>query len=892
MIKKTFMAQVPDTDAVAQAAQAAQDAITDDFAEVFLDSAVGLAPAPGKTTASGSAAGVINSGSIRNAGAGRGYVNPSYRETPNIYQHKKDSDAAAVSRESAAELRAAFVPNILDNYDAVTYHWKLFITDPESSANGEILNPANQTIIAETGVTDLTIDKVEIGGVVTPSVESGTGVSTTIKFEIVEPSGAGLLDKIFYEAISLGIGNWAVMPMYIQLEFRARDLTTSNSLSSSVKTEINTLKWVWPIKITDTKAHITHVGTRYEFSSIPYSELTQSNINFVLQHNVKLENISTFSDAIKELEDKLNIDQLVKLTNNYSIPDLYEFHIDPELFNHTLATGNNQDSTRANSMDNLTLKDATFNSGTSIDKVIDNLLAHTQQYQKEFLGAKAPGAEGSPATETPAMKKFWRVITDARPLRFDPRRQDDAKIFTVYIVKYDIGTADSNVFQQSNSKNYQEVERRRLMTYVKNKILKKKYNYIFTGLNDQIHNLDLKLNNAYAVAMSRMSGIYSNLAMSDDGVVTHDNAKKESEITAKISSAIALQNSSRYNDSAKAKSAIEDARRAIEASTIDADTKKKWQEILEQARPGSRLEFQKKIIANGGISTDGTLNRYAPQSLASVVADTDYKFVSDVDLLDPKAKTRYNEFLASTKGKLRPIARVETSQDKQIGIGVESASNSGIQKLSSMYSVALQGFDTGFINVRMQIKGDPFWLFPAPIANDSDRPIYLSLLEPSAAIKWIKSAHTEKDSTVNYFSTDNFIVIRFRTPRLYAEDDAALNISNDTYDEVNLLSGVYRVTTVVSKFENGRFVQDLNCVIDPEIDLRNFVKEIEDVIRTPDVPATVDDIVNPLPETAVRQARISSLLKETGIAEMPSTTNIGTLLPGNSLPGINIKRFS
>lgn len=884
-IKKDFM------NTAAEKAAPLQE-VKDDFADLFLDSATGFVPPSIRTEGAGLSSTTIKTNNLKNAGAGRGYINPTYKEPPNIFQHKKDSDAATASKFAASELNAAFVPNILDNYDTITYHWKLFIVDPESSANGEILNPLNQTIIAETGVTDLTIDKVEIGGVVTPSAESGTGVATSIRFEIVEPSGAGLLDKIFYEAISLGIGNWAVMPMYIQLEFRARDDSTSNSLSSSMKDEITALKWVWPIKITDTKAHVTHVGTRYEFSAIPYSELAQSNINFVLQHNVKLENLSTFADAIRDLEDKLNIDQLVKLTNNYSVPDLYEFHIDPELFNFKISTGNNQDSTRANSMDSLMLKDATFNSGTSIDKVIDNLLSHTEQYQKEFLGAKVPGAEGSPATEIPAMKKFWRVITDARPLRFDPRRQDDAKVFTVYIVRYDIGTADANVFQQSNSKNYAEVERKRLMTYVKNKILKKKYNYIFTGLNDQIYNLDLRLNNAFAMAMSRMSGIYTNLAMADDGIVAQDNAAKENEITAKISSAIALRNSSRYADSAKAKSALDDARKALESSSIDPATKKKMQDILEQTRPGSRLDLQRKIIANGGINNDGTLTRFSPQSLAARES-TDLRFVSDVDLMDTNTKARYKEFLDLTKGKLRPIARVETMQDKQIGIGLESASNSGIQKLSSMYSVALQGFDTGFIKVKMQIKGDPFWLFPGPIAGDNSRPVYISLSDPADAIKWIKQSHTEKENTVNFFSTDNFIVIRFRTPRMYHEDDATKYPASDMYDEVNLLSGVYRVITLVSKFENGKFVQELDCVIDPEIDLRNFVKEIEDVVRTPDVPATVEDIVNPLPDTSIRSSRlaISSLVDE-GISTAQSNSNIGTLLPENSIPGINVRRFS
>ena len=825
----------------------------DDFADLFLDSATGFVPERKLGPGASSAAAELKKSAYKSSGVGTGRIHQTYKEPPNIFKHKAESDAAAEAMNTSGDLRAAFVPNILDNYDAITYHWKLFITDPESSTNSRIMNPRNQTIIAETGITDLTIDKVEIGGVVTPSTESGTGVATSIKFEIVEPGGAALLDKIFYEAISLGIGNWAVMPLYIQLEFRARDYNTSNSLTTEMQDEITSLKWVWAIKLSDIKAHVTHVGTRYEFSAIPYSELAQSNVNFVLQHNVKLENLATFSDAIRELEEKINIDQMVKLTNNYSIPDLYEFHIDPELFNHKISTGNNQDSTRANNMDNLTLKDATFNSGTSIDKVIDNLLSQTEQYQKDLTGAKTPGAEGSPATEIPAMKKFWRVITDARPMRFDPRRQDDAKIFSIYIVRYDLGTAEANVFQQSNSKNYQEVERKRLMTYVNKRILRKKYNYIFTGLNDQIINLDLRLNNAFTLAMARMSGIYTNLGMADKGVVTHNNAEEEQAITAKLTQYLATLNSSKYT-SANAKASYDEMQAVIEKSTLDPATKANVQRMLELRRSGSRLETQKKIIASDGVTGPS----YTSQSLAAALADTDYRFVSDVDLMDPSTQSRYSDYLESTKGRLRPVARVETAQDKQIGIGLESASNSGIQKLSSMYTAALQGFDNGFIKIQMQIKGDPFWLFPAPVRGDEDRPIYLSLMPPAEAISWIKESHIQKDNTVNFFSTDNFIVIRFRTPRIYSEDDVTKYPDKEAYDEVQLVSGVYRVIRVVSKFENGKFTQDLDCVLDNEIDLRNFVKEIEQTMSVPDIPATVSDLTTPMPDTNTRRARIVS----------------------------------
>jgi len=133
-------------------------------------------------------------------------------------QFTHDSENTVVSSKPSdnIKLNKAFLPNILDNYDAVTYHWKLFITTPAASSSGNIFDLGSQTIIAESGVTDLTIDNVEIRSLVTPSVECGTGTSTNVKFQVKEPGGASMIDRIFYQSLALGIGNWNVMPFYLQ----------------------------------------------------------------------------------------------------------------------------------------------------------------------------------------------------------------------------------------------------------------------------------------------------------------------------------------------------------------------------------------------------------------------------------------------------------------------------------------------------------------------------------------------------------------------------------------------------------------------------------------------------------------------------------------------------
>jgi hypothetical protein len=802
----------------------------------------------------------VNTSSVSTAGAGRGSVNPPFVKPDNTYAHETNNTVVNGSQSDNFDkinLNLQFQPNVLDSFDAVTYHFKLFITDPDTSSTGAVF------IIAESGVTDLTIDKVEIRSVTTPSIEGGTGVSTNIKFEIIEPSGAGLIDKMFYQSVALGIGNWAVMPVYLQLQFRGRDPLTSGP-DDGAPGSLASLKWLWSLKISRIKANVTHVGTRYEFEAIVYNDFAQSNAIFTLQHNVVLNNIETFSDAMKELQNKLNADQLLKLIDNYSIPDSFKIIVDPKISEYKITPGNkNTNSRRNDNFGEFDNKDATFQVGTAVDKIIDTLLAQTDEYQKSMLGAPTPGAEGLPMNEEQSqMKKFWRIITETRPLKFDARRQDIAKEFTIFVVEYDIGVLDSNVFQTSAPPITAAAQRKRLMTYVQKAILKKKYNYIFTGVNDQIINFDITINNAFANAQARFGGIYLNPFMADKGVVTHEHAKEEAQVTAALSRAISFQNNSKTANTAGAKAAMEDAKTAISSSNLTEETKSRYRTLLEQSKPESRLNYLSTVQQSGGINNNGDLNTARTNAtvlskpVTERVTEKQFNFISDVNIKAANSKSAYTAYMENSKGKLRPVARIETLQDRQIGMGIESNSNSGIQKLSTMFSVALHsGLDSSLQKIKMTIKGDPFWVFPQPFKSDNER-LFNSLKSPGEAIDWIKNAHFRYVDSANIYGTDNFILIRFRTPQVF--EGANLENNADENSDVETLSGIYKVNFITNRFEAGKFTQELDCMIDPEISILNIADQIEADAQKKDKATSPDSLTQKvtIPETATKKDRI------------------------------------
>lgn len=824
-----------------------------------------------------------------------GLPTPSQQIIDNNYSHEGRNYIVSGKTNQETDigtfkLNEAFQPNILDSYDNATYHWKFFITTPDASSTGNIFNVDDQIIIAESGVTELTIDNVVIESQTTPAIDSGTGLSTSVRFSITEPAGAGLIDQIFYQSLALGIGNWNVMPFYLQLQFRSRNPESSDVEQTAAGT-LGNLRWLWALKLSEMKANVTTVGTRYDISAIVYNELVQSNAYFTLQNTVVLENLEKMKDAMSKLQTKLNENQIYRLIDNASIPDTYKIVIDPNLAAYTITPpDHNTDSQRNDSTVKFNGKNATFPAGTAVDKIIDSLLSQTREAQESILNSNVAGGEGRTMNgEISQMKKLWRIITESRPLKYDPRQNNYAREFTIFIVQYDIGVLDYETAQDSAGDKTIEAERKRLETYVKKSILKKKYNYIFTGLNDQIINFDIKINNAFASATARMGGIYYNAAMADKGVVTHEHSAEEASVTEKITSAIRYQHSTESNSTAS-KKAVEEAQIAIDSAKLPAGYRERYTKILQNAKPESWTNFASSIQAAGGIDQDGALarERLRAKKIATPVqdktSDQNYNFITNVNPGSQASKDAYNDYVKGIKGKLRPVARIDSMQQRQIGAGVESSSNSGIQKLSSIFSVAMHSTqDVSFAKVMLNIKGDPFWLFPQPTIDGSSR-LYNSLKPEAEALDWIKRAHFQMKDAVNIMGTDNFIIIRFRTPRVF-DIDSTLPDDTTALADVETFSGVFKVVNVTSKFENGRFHQELSCLMDYNINILNFMEEIEINAAKTDTAVSPETLVakTNLPQDYSIKQRIMGKIDIPGVQSKFSLAGLSTKLSTNSI---------
>ena len=132
-----------------------------------------------------------------------------------------------------------------------------------------------------------------------------------------------------------------------------------------------------------------------------------------------------------------------------------------------------------------------FQPGISIEKIIYNVLSLTKYFQKEIKGTEDPDDPGigSGGNEEAIYQKLWRVIADADVVEYDSVRDDYGRSLKYMIIPYDMTTVLTPASISNTASDQEKVD-----SYRSKGLIKKVYNYIYTGLNDQVFDFELNFN--------------------------------------------------------------------------------------------------------------------------------------------------------------------------------------------------------------------------------------------------------------------------------------------------------------------------------------------------------------------------------------------------------------
>lgn len=401
----------------------------------------------------------------------------------------------------------SFQPNPLDAYNQYTYYFKLYILGAGNSP----------VVLAETGGsgTDTNIpyaiDDVEIDSVVSPSQATFTGLATSFKFTVKEPRGASFLDHVAKQASLANVNNFTKMVFYLELSFKARD---ENGLPTKANTD-REQRFVYPMTITNCETKVTSSGSVYEFSAVRIDDLGYSDQHGVVHQSVSVA-AETFGEFLQKFQSSLFEKEVNRLGKHVSVPDVYEFNIvktkdDPDLSKYRIrAVDKNQEQPQKNanytSKDNDKKTEIHLGAKQDILRCIDFVLASTLELKEKFSKLSGGEYDKNRARFEDFIKQFYRVCCEVEYTVFDPLRNDWAKKFTYTIIPYEFSSVIVNPKELTSDVKTNET---RIKSLNEKQTLVKRYDYIYTGRNDQILDFDLNLNFAWFMPVPPNDGMYT-----------------------------------------------------------------------------------------------------------------------------------------------------------------------------------------------------------------------------------------------------------------------------------------------------------------------------------------------------------------------------------------------
>lgn len=333
---------------------------------------------------------------------------------------------------------------------------------------------------------------------------------TNINMEIVEPAGVTLLERIRGAAVNNGYLDHLDAPYLLTIDFKGFD--ESGQLVSDKQS--NTMRRKIPVKLVNMQLDLNQSGTVYQVTAIPYNEFAFVNTyNYPRTAGALYPKGKKIKDVFVTLESLLNKQtQDEKDQGLIELADTYRIVIDPDLkpTQETVIETLGQTGMLAQKFEGPPgtppQEYMRIGPGFAITKVLEEIMkGHPDFSEKEFKKFKkkcetrlglAQFKGGATGVAKAVQSKeyyfdYFKIRSSIIPQEgeFDKIRATNRKKITYYVEPYKIHAYSLALTGVSTGDNFRD-------------FVFKTYNYIFTGENVDI--LDLNINYKVAYFQSRL----------------------------------------------------------------------------------------------------------------------------------------------------------------------------------------------------------------------------------------------------------------------------------------------------------------------------------------------------------------------------------------------------
>ena len=664
---------------------------------------------------------------------------------------------------SDANLNDFVVPyeNVLLQYDNYTYHFTLFAL---SSSEYQLFwdNPdteVDRNVIAESGVTGrFSIDSVQI----TSAAPASPGMTTNFSFNtcimtISENNGMSLFNDLVVLANDLGYNKFMDLPLIMEMDFIG-----FNQISGK-PSPIPGLKRQWMVRINNIKSRATESGgtMTYEIQMTRARAGLVDNKDWMLKEAYTCTS-ATFGDFVYQIQDKLNrmaqkqYGYLQHRYSEFSNGLYYEIHVPDELAGMAINYDMKQSKEVGNTVNGSDgAKDFSWGADVPISRAFDDVLDCCIPLQ----------------TSTNRHRQFVNIIPVQKFVGYDPIRSDLAYKNHYYIIKYNIGDVVSEDDLKNDKFNFEyffeNAEKYAEPGNDEPKLNIKRYDYQFTGLNQEILNLELKFDQGFNIAVTR-----------------NPDTQRDIENRTGTHAAEYIQ----FGDE-------------VYNTSNNANVQAMWsksQDLKEEQSNGRVLtQEEEQFIRDTDEVTRMKVGQEDEQENVSAgYSSTGPRYIEDY-------RNQYDMTYAGTEGiggKNGTVDSLPTQPEN-----IKTATSGSVNDNSSSYEMNRRLMRDNYYNrtflskLDMKVIGDPFWLGWSDIS-------YMNYLKKAVA-----GEDMEIDTTdihfANWINSESYLLLNIKPVVAISDRTGIMD-----YDTPTIFSQtIYRVNKVVSEFgPNGSFTQQLS----------------------------------------------------------------------------------
>jgi hypothetical protein len=377
---------------------------------------------------------------------------------------------------------------------------------PENTSDMErnINTPGrSRLIIDNAGKADYNINNLEQQYVVGHNRVRNT-FANRFTMSVAEANGVTLLDTIRRSAAAMGIVDHKQAVYILVIEFNGRKQDGLAHKHPQV--------FYYPVKIVDFQFKVDEGGTNYNITAIENSTSAYSYLNNVIKTQITIvaatvgEFFELFNqaanqaaaDAIVYSVDQIHADTF-DISFNDSISDWKQWQFQA-LNEEITATNVNIISAGVGAEAKLQV---TISNGSNLTDVVNIILSQTAEYKQIVLNSASGRAyaRNQPDQEVSSslaeLPVFHKVISNVTYGAYDWLRGDYTRHNEYQVIPYII--ADEILSPESYISGITDagIQSRRVRALMDNDLLRKRYDYIFTGANTEVLEFDIKIDHAY-----------------------------------------------------------------------------------------------------------------------------------------------------------------------------------------------------------------------------------------------------------------------------------------------------------------------------------------------------------------------------------------------------------